>query len=75
MTVIRPVRGLDVGAAENLRAALDTGYPGDVETLFVFDDADDPGYPIAREVDRRARARAAVTARAAIIVAGAPPRG
>src|SRR5438874_397909 len=47
ISVIRPVRGADVGAAENYAAALDTGYPGDIETLFVFDDADDPGYPIA----------------------------
>ena len=42
VTVIRPVRGKDVGAADNFRAALDTGYPGDVETLFIFDDDKDP---------------------------------
>ena len=43
VSVIRPVRGADVGAAENCAAALDNGYPGEIETLFVFDDADDPG--------------------------------
>jgi hypothetical protein len=42
VTVIRPVRGKDVGAAENFKAALDTGYPGEVETIFVFDDENDP---------------------------------
>src|SRR5271168_1851698 len=50
VTVIRPVRGKDVGAAENFTAALDTGYPGEVETLFIFDDDKDPGLPVAREV-------------------------
>ncbi len=48
ISVIRPVRGADVGAAENYAAALDNGYPGEIETIFVFDDADDPGYPIAQ---------------------------
>ena len=52
ISVIRPVRGADVGARENFEAALDTGYPGDVETLFVFDDESDPGLPIARDVVR-----------------------
>ena len=50
VTMIRPVRGADVGAEDNFRAALDTGYPGEVETLFVFDDDSDPGLPIARRV-------------------------
>src|SRR5882757_1336475 len=53
VTVIRPVRGKDVGAAENFAAALDTGYPGEVETLFIFDDYNDPGLPVARSEERR----------------------
>jgi ceramide glucosyltransferase len=74
ITVIRPVRGRDVGAEENFRAALDTGYPGDVETLFVFDDARDPGYPVAcAVVDEHARLGRA--GRAEVLVAGAPPPG
>jgi ceramide glucosyltransferase len=50
ITVIRPVRGCDVGAADNFRADLETSYPGDVETLFVFDDERDPAVPIARRI-------------------------
>jgi len=72
VSVIRPVRGADVGARENFEAALDTGYPGDVETLFVFDDESDPGLPIAREVVR-AHARSGKPGRAVVLVAGAPP--
>ena len=48
ITMTRPIRGLDVGQAENLRAALDTGYPGGIETLLVFDDESDVGLPGAR---------------------------
>jgi ceramide glucosyltransferase len=74
ISVIRPVRGADVGAAENYAAALDTGYPGDVETLFVFDDAADPGYPIACAAVARHRARGG-RGSADVIIAGTPPRG
>ena len=74
ISVIRPVRGADVGAAENYAAALDTGYPGDVETIFVFDDADDPGYPIALAAIAADRARGGHGS-AEIILAGAPPHG
>ena len=72
VSVIRPVRGADIGARENFEAALDTGYPGDVETLFVFDDEFDPGLPIAREVVRAHNASFR-PGRAAVVVAGAPP--
>jgi ceramide glucosyltransferase len=74
VTVIRPVRGADVGAAENFAAALDTGYPGEVETLFIFDQRDDPGLPIAREVIQRHR-RLRRRGRAEVVVAGSPPPG
>jgi ceramide glucosyltransferase len=53
VTVIRPVRGLDTGARENIRAALDNGYPGKVETLFVLDDETEPAVPLIREEIRR----------------------
>ena len=73
ISVIRPVRGRDVGEAENLAAALDTGYPGDVETIFVFDDESDEGLPLARaaiaEHERLAR-----PGRATIVFCGRPPR-
>jgi ceramide glucosyltransferase len=74
VTVVRPVRGADVGCEQNFTAALDTGYPGEVETLFVFDDEWDPGYPIACEVVRRHRASGR-PGTAEVMVAGAPPHG
>jgi ceramide glucosyltransferase len=74
VTIVRPVRGRDVGAEENFRAALDTGYPGEVETLFIFDDHDDPGLPVARQVVAEHRA-ARRPGTADVIVAGAPPPG
>jgi ceramide glucosyltransferase len=74
ISVIRPVRGADVGAAENYAAALDTGYPGEIETIFVFDEADDPGYPIAEKAIADHFARGGQGS-AEIIVAGVPPRG
>jgi ceramide glucosyltransferase len=74
VTVIRPVRGKDVGAAENFAAALDTGYPGEVETLFIFDDENDPGLPIAHAVVAEHRA-ARRPGHADVVVAGAPPSG
>jgi ceramide glucosyltransferase len=74
VTMVRPVRGKDVGAEDNFRAALDTGYPGEVETLFVFDDHDDPGLPVARKVVAEHRA-AGRPGRAEVLVAGAPPPG
>jgi ceramide glucosyltransferase len=74
ITMVRPVRGCDVGAEANYRAALDTGYPGEVETLFIFDDEEDPGLPLARAVvaEHRATGR---PGRAEVIVAGTPPPG
>src|SRR4051794_29366602 len=74
VTIVRPVRGKDVGAEDNFRAALDTGYPGEVETLFIFDDDDDPGLPVAQKVvaEHRASGRAGT---ADVIVAGSPPPG
>ncbi len=50
LTLIRPIKGLDPDAEENLRTALRHGYPGEVQTIFVFDDGDDPALPIARKV-------------------------
>lgn len=77
VTVIRPVRGLDAGARENIQSAFDTGYPGPVETLFVFDDESEPALPIVREeiraLKRRGAERHGDTAR--VILCGHPPRG
>jgi ceramide glucosyltransferase len=73
LTVIRPVRGVDVGAAENLAHALDDGYPGEVETLFVLDDASDPALPLVRRAVEERRGEPA--ARVDVLFAGAPPPG
>jgi ceramide glucosyltransferase len=68
ISVIRPVRGRDVDAAENFAAALDTGYPGSIETIFVVDDESDPAWPLLHQaVADRSDAR--------LIVAGPPPQG
>ena len=67
VTVVRPVRGRDVDAAANFAAAIDTGYPGKVETLFIVDDENDPAFPLLQEAIAGHDAR--------ILVAGPPPAG
>jgi len=74
LTVIRPVRGRDVGARENFAAALQNGYPGEVETLFVFDDETDPGLDPARDAIRAHRAGGG-RGTASILYCGQPPAG
>jgi ceramide glucosyltransferase len=74
LTVIRPIRGLDVEAIENLRAALDTGYPGECETLFVLDDSREPALDLIRQAMREARA-AGQSVDARVLFAGRPPEG
>lgn len=73
MSVIRPIRGLDTGAEENIRAALDHGYPGEVETFFVFDDETEPAVPLVREAIA-AREERGQRVNARIIYAGQPPK-
>lgn len=74
VSVIRPIKGLDAGAERNIAAALDHGYPGRVETLFVFDDDDEPALELVERAiaERRARGRP-VDAR--VVFSGAPPAG
>ncbi len=72
VTVVRPVKGTDTGQAENFRAALRTGYPGEIETIFVFEDADDQAWPLARDaVEEHERSGGHGTAR--ILFSGPPP--
>ena len=74
VTVIRPVKGVDVEQGANFRAALDTGYGGEVETIFVIENEEDPAYPlIRRAVDRHVESGAHGSAR--IVLAGEPPAG
>ncbi|HXU73467.1 MAG TPA: glycosyltransferase [Polyangia bacterium] len=73
LTVIRPIRGLDVGAADNVRALLASEYPAPLELLFIFDDESDPAVTVVREVLATGVLRDGLTAR--ILFAGAPPSG
>lgn len=67
VTVIRPIKGLDVGCRENTEALLAQDYPGELETLFVFDSANDPAYPLVAELVAASRKNAR------IVFAGARP--
>jgi ceramide glucosyltransferase len=71
LTVIRPIRGVDVDAETNLTALLDAEYPGDLEILFVLDDRTDPAWPVVSA----AVARHPTSARVEVLTAGAPPPG
>jgi ceramide glucosyltransferase len=75
VTVIRPIRGLDVGAAENVEAAFAHGYPGPVEILFVFDDAGEPAVPLVRSAIARHAAAGHPPGEARIVFCGPPPPG
>ena len=72
VTVIRPIKGLDAGAEENIRNSLDTGYPGRVETLFVLDDEDEPAVPLVRQAIRE-REEAGQPVDARLVFCGQPP--
>lgn len=74
VSVIRPIKGLDVDLEANVRAGLDHGYPGPVETLFVFDDRDEPALPIVERVVRSYRAAGGAEP-VEILFCGAPPHG
>src|SRR5208283_1704724 len=50
VTVIRPIRGLDIGSRENAEALLNQAYPGEQETLFILDTESDPAYPVMVEL-------------------------
>jgi ceramide glucosyltransferase len=74
ITVIRPIRGLDTEALQNIRAALDTGYPGPCETLFVLDDAREPALALIRQAMLEAN-DAGRTVNARVLFSGRPPEG
>ncbi|HEY1550652.1 MAG TPA: glycosyltransferase [Kofleriaceae bacterium] len=68
VAALRPIRGRDPGARENLDALLAMSYPGRIEFLFLLDDATDPSYAlveaaIAAHPDRTAR----------VVLTGEPP--
>jgi ceramide glucosyltransferase len=74
ITVIRPIRGLDTEALQNIRAAFDTGYPGPCETLFVLDDAREPALALIRQAMLEAH-DAGRTIDARVLFSGRPPEG
>jgi ceramide glucosyltransferase len=74
LSVIRPIRGLDVDARNNFIAALACDYPGDVETLFVLDSVDDEAAGTVIDVVREHRALRR-RGRVRILIAGTPPPG
>jgi ceramide glucosyltransferase len=73
VSVIRPIKGLDPGARENLATTLGPGYPGEVETLFVFDDETEPALPVVRELLSSHLPAKGRSGR--ILFSGDPPRG
>jgi ceramide glucosyltransferase len=74
VTVIRPVKGADVEQEANFRAALDTGYPGEIETIFVLEDEEDPAYPLVLRAIA-AHESSGDPGFARIVLAGPPPAG
>jgi ceramide glucosyltransferase len=74
LTVVRPIKGLDTEVHLNVRAALDNGYPGRIETLFVFDHEREPALSYVLDAVREHQVRAGHgTAR--VIFCGEPPPG
>lgn len=74
VTVIRPVKGVDVEQEANFQAGLETGYPGDIETIFVLEDENDPAHPLVlRAIEAHEASGAPGSAR--IVLAGPPPTG
>jgi ceramide glucosyltransferase len=74
VSVIRPVKGLDTEAQENIRSALTIPYRGAVETVFVFDHRDEPAFALLKEETARLVAGGAAPDVKAIFC-GEPPVG
>lgn len=73
LTVIRPIKGIDSGLRENVIAGFEDHYPGAIQTLFVFDDDEEPAVRIVREVIEE-RESQGLSAEAEILFSGQPPR-
>lgn len=73
VTVIRPIKGVDPGLRENVIAGFEDQYPGETETLFVFDDDQDPALAVVISVIKD-RQSAGLDTSAKIIFSGQPPR-
>jgi ceramide glucosyltransferase len=74
VTLIRPIKGIDPGLEENVLAGLHHGYPGTVETLFVFDEESEPAVAtVKRALAAWRPSKTDDTAR--ILYCGPPPDG
>lgn len=73
VTVVRPIKGVDHGLRENIIAGFEDSYPSTVESLFVFDDEEDPAVAIVRQVIDERRSQG-LPATARIIFSGHPPK-
>ncbi|KAJ2106964.1 Ceramide glucosyltransferase [Coemansia sp. RSA 2337] len=50
VTIIRPLKGLDLGLRRTLESSFRQEYPGAVEILFAVEDPDDPAIGVANEL-------------------------
>lgn len=73
LTVIRPIKGVDSGLRENVISGFEDVYPGALETLFVFDDDEDPAVKIVTTVIQERKSQG-LYAEATILFSGQPPR-
>lgn len=48
LTLIKPIRGLDVGLAENLRSIVDADPSNGLQVLIAMEHPSDPAYPVAK---------------------------
>ncbi len=74
LSVIRPIKGLDADLHNNLRAALDNGYLGPIETLFVLDHEREPALPLVLDAIREHNASGRPGS-ARVLFSGDPPPG
>jgi ceramide glucosyltransferase len=74
VTLIHPIKDLDPDLDQNVRSALETGYPGEVEHFFVFDDEREPGVPVVEKAvfEHRDSGRPGT---AEVFFCGQPPEG
>ncbi|KAJ2846951.1 Ceramide glucosyltransferase [Coemansia brasiliensis] len=53
VTIIRPIKGIDLNMRHTLQSSFCQEYPGPIEILFAVEDPNDPGIDVANEVISR----------------------